>query len=137
MQRLDDQIGWYDRKSAQNQRWYKWLKIVTVVSGALVPVFSLMEKRGYVAASLGVLIVIVEGLQQINQYQANWIAYRSTCEALKHEKFLHLALAGPYAASQKPLALLAERIEGLVSQEHAKWVSAQEQSKKRDEGSTA
>ena len=31
--------------------------------------------------------------------------------------------AGPYAAVARPDALLAERVEGLVSQEHAAWVS--------------
>ena len=61
---------------------------------------------------------------------ASWIAYRSTAEALKHEKHLHLALAGPYAAVANPDNLLAERVEGLVSQEHAKWVSAQQDADK-------
>ena len=64
--------------------------------------------------------------QQLNQYQQNWITYRSTCEALKHEKYLYMAKAGPYAAASDSHALLAERIESLISQEHAKWVSAQE-----------
>jgi len=77
-----------------------------------------------------VLIVVLEGLQQLNQYQANWISYRSTCEALKREKFLYLAKAGPYATANDPHALLAERIESLTSQEHAKWASTQEQSVK-------
>jgi hypothetical protein len=26
LERLEDQIGWYDRKSAQNQRWFKTFK---------------------------------------------------------------------------------------------------------------
>ncbi|MGI8569091.1 MAG: DUF4231 domain-containing protein [Methylocella sp.] len=49
----------------------------------------------------------MEGLQQLNQYQANWIAYRSTSEALKHEKFLFLAKAGPFAAAADPHVLLS------------------------------
>jgi hypothetical protein len=135
MERLEDQIAWYDRKSAVHQRWYKALKIVTMTSGVLVPVFSTAAwGPPQVAAALGVVIVLSEGLQQLNQYQANWIAYRSTCESLKHEKFLYLGQAGPYASSDKPRLLLAERIEGLVSQEHAKWVSAQEQSSKKIPG---
>lgn len=73
------------------------------------------------------VIVVIEGVQQLNQFEANWISYRFTCEALKHEKYLYLAQAGPYGATEKPLALLAERIEGLVSQENAKWVSSREQ----------
>src|SRR5262245_32548333 len=56
---------------------------------------------------------------------SNWITYRSTAEALKREKHLFLATAGPYGA-ENPHSLLAERVESLVSQEHAKWASGQE-----------
>jgi hypothetical protein len=75
---------------------------------------------------LGSLIVVLEGLQHVNQYQSNWTSYRSTSEALKHEKFLYLARAGPYSV-ERAHELLAERIEGLISQEHAKWVSARDE----------
>jgi hypothetical protein len=44
----------------------------------------------------------------------------------QHEKYLFLASAGPYAAPENPRGLLTERVESLVSQEHAKWASAQE-----------
>ena len=71
-----------------------------------------------------------EGLQQLQQYQQNWITYRATCERLKHEKFLFAARAGPYASSE-PEALLAERVESLVSQEHAAWVSQREEAARR------
>jgi hypothetical protein len=127
IERLEDQISWYERTSGSNKRWYKWLKGVTMVAGVLVPVVAAVEWGRPVAAGLGVVIVLAEGMQQLNQYQTNWISYRSTSESLKHEKYLFLAGGGPYAAAAKPLALLAERIEGMVSQENAKWVSAQEQ----------
>jgi hypothetical protein len=41
-----------------------------------------------------------------------------------------LSTAGPYAAADNPRALLAERVESLVSQEHAKWASVQDQTPK-------
>lgn len=136
MERLEDQISWYGRKSTGNQRWYKALKIVTMTAGVLVPIVTTASwGPPYLAAALGVVIVLSEGLQQINQFQANWISYRWTCEALKHEKFLYLGEAGPYTLSDNPRALLAERVEGLVSQEHAKWVSVQEQASKKAPGS--
>jgi hypothetical protein len=132
IERLDDQIAWYDRKSRTAQRWYKSLKLVQIATAALLPLIPLFDvpHGGEVAAVLGVAMLILEGVQQLNQYQQNWVAYRSTCEALKHEKYLYLAGAGPYAGTESPLALLADRIEGLISQEHAKWVSAQEQAAK-------
>jgi len=138
MDRLEDQIGWYDRKSQTAQRRYKILKLAQVIIAGLIPlaaVFPIPEPQSkWVTAILGLLVLIIEAVQQLNQDQQNWLAYRSTCEALKHEKYLHLASAGPYAdaeSSEKRLALLADRIEGLISQEHAKWVSAQEQAMAR------
>jgi hypothetical protein len=46
---------------------------------------------------------------------------------VKYEKFLDLEGAGPYAAAPIPRALLAERVEGLVAQEHAACVSHPEE----------
>ena len=128
LQRLDDQIAWYSKKSRRSQFWFKCLKIIQFVTAGLIPLIVVfgVPSPEKVSAVLGLVILIVEGLQQLNQYQANWISYRSTCEALKHEKYLFLAQAGPYANSPQAATLLADRIEGLISQEHAKWVSAQE-----------
>ena len=130
LDRLEEQIDWYDRRSASSQRAYKRLKICSIAAAALIPALATIEGLSLVTAGVGVLIVIIEGLQQLNQYHANWIAYRSTCEALKHEKFLYFGNAAHYAAANDPRALLAERIESLISQEHAKWASTQEQVQK-------
>jgi len=73
-----------------------------------------------------VLIVILEGLQHLFQFQHNWIIFRSTCENLKHEKYLWLAKAGPYVQVGNPDAILSERIGKLILQEHAKWIVGQE-----------
>ena len=51
-----------------------------------------------VTGGLGVLITGIEGMLHLNQYQQNWINYRSTCEALKHEKYIYLHKAAPYAS---------------------------------------
>jgi len=51
-------------------------------------------------------------------------------EALTHEKYLYLAHAGSYAGSTDGTPLLADRIEGLISQEHAKWVSARQEAER-------
>ena len=51
------------------------------------------------------------------------MTYRSTAEALKHERYLYLAQAGPYADDDRRRQL-AERLEGLITQEHAKWTAS-------------
>jgi hypothetical protein len=131
LERLEDQINWYDRKSNQNHRVYKWLKIIEIVAASLVPLFAGLRMPAPVTGSLGVLIAVLEGLLQLNQYHHNWIAYRSTCETLKHEKYLYLANAGPYSTATAAHALLAERVESLVSQEESKWAAGQEEAAKQ------
>src|SRR5262252_5114790 len=90
LERLEDQIGWYDRKSNYSQKVYKWLKIIEIVAAALVPMAAGLRLPAPVTGGLGVLIAVLEGLLQLNQYHHNWITYRSTCESLKHEKYLYL-----------------------------------------------
>lgn len=133
-QRLEDQIAWYSRKSAESQRRFKWLKGLQLVTAASIPVAATASVHAGVLAGLGAAIVVIEGFLQLNQYQQNWSAYRSTAEALKHEKHLFLGEAGPYDGAARPRTLLADRIEGLISQEHAKWVSARAESAKRTAG---
>jgi hypothetical protein len=136
MERLEDQIAWYDQKSLANQRTYKRFKIIEIIAAATIPLLSTLTipHPAYVTGVLGVIITVLEGLLHLNQYQQNWIAYRSTCESLKHEKFTYLGKASPYASVADPHALLAERIESLVSQEHAKWASSQSQEAKTRAG---
>jgi uncharacterized protein DUF4231 len=98
--RLEAQIDWYDRRSRTNQRLFKLVKGVQLIAAAAIPVVATLDAHPAIPAALGALIVVLEGVQQLNQYQQNWSAYRSTCEALKHEKYLFLAHAGPYAGSE-------------------------------------
>jgi Protein of unknown function (DUF4231) len=124
--RLEEQIHWYDRKSREAKRWYLRLKVVQIVTAAAIPVLATAwPEKAWIGGAMGALIVVLEGLQQLFQHHSNWTQYRSTCEALRHEKYLWMAHAGPYARSSKPDALLAERVEGLVSQERARWTSTQ------------
>jgi hypothetical protein len=129
LERLEDQIRWYDSKSISNMRWYKRLKISEIAFAATIPLLATsgLPHILIVTGVLGVLVTLFEGLLQLNQYHENWIRYRSTCESLKHEKYIYLANAGPYTGVERPRSLLAERVESLVSQEHAKWATVQQQ----------
>lgn len=124
--RLEDQIDWYDRKSGHAQRSYKRLKVVELMVAASLPVLAGLQCApfGWLLSVLSTAIVVLEGVQHLFQYQEHWITYRSTCEALRHERYLYLALAGPYAGCDNPRVLLAERIEGQISREHTKWAAS-------------
>lgn len=129
LERLEDQIRWYDLKSVSNMHWYKRLKISEIAFAAVIPLLATsgLPHILIVTGILGVLVTLFEGMLQLNQYHENWIRYRSTCESLKHEKYIYLASAGPYSSVERPHSLLAERVESLVSQEHAKWATVQQQ----------
>jgi len=127
LDRLEDQISWYDKKASWNERMFKRLRIATIVMSSSIPLSAAFVKYALITGALGALIALFEGLQQLNQHHQNWITYRSTAEALKHEKYLFLSTAGSYASSTNPKTLLAERVESLVSQEHSKWTAEREQ----------
>jgi Protein of unknown function (DUF4231) len=132
--RLEDQISWYDAKSSLCQSRFKLLKICQLVTAAAIPVAAGVSAPVWLVGGAGALIVVLEGLQQLEQYQQNWTSYRSTCEQLKHERFLFLSNAGPYRDAADSHALLAERVESLVSQEHAAWVGNREEANKKMDG---
>ena len=123
-ERLEGQISWYDQKSANNQRRYKWLKLLEIAVAASLPVVAAVRSPVWVTGGLAAVIVVLESVQHLYQFQEHWITYRSTAEALKHERYLYLAQAGPYAEGDRHRQL-AERLEGLISQEHAKWTASQ------------
>jgi hypothetical protein len=124
--RLVDQLDWYDRKSSDAQRAFKRVKVTELIIAAAIPVMAGTSASQIITAALGGAVVLLEAVQQLYQWQTNWVQYRSTAEALKHEKFLYLAAAGPYATGDRR-RLLAERLEGLISQEHAKWTQSRAQ----------
>lgn len=125
--RLKDQLGWYEGRSTDSKRAFFGLKVIQLIAAALVPVMASVHAAVWVTGGLGALVVVVEGVQQLCQFQANWINYRSTVETLKHEKYLYLSEAGPYAGPGDPHRLLAERVEATISHETAKWTSGREQ----------
>jgi hypothetical protein len=122
-ERLEDQLAWYDRKSGDNRRRYTRLKLLELVVAAALPVVAGVHSPVWVTGSLAAVIVVLEGAQHLYQFQEHWITYRSTAESLKRERFLYLARAGPYAGDDRRREL-AERIEGLVSKELAKWTAS-------------
>lgn len=133
--RLESQIAWYDTKSQSAQKYYKWSKYAVIAASALIPILAVTDWK-YAAALLGALIAILEGMQHINQWHHNWITYRSTCEALRHEKYTFIERADPYDDLEDVEArkLLVERVESLISTEHSKWIASQEKAAANSKG---
>ncbi|MGH3998904.1 MAG: DUF4231 domain-containing protein, partial [Pseudonocardiaceae bacterium] len=79
--RLEDQLSWYDRKSVAAQRAYKRIKLSQLIVGAAVPVFAGLQLSPVLTATLAAYVVVAEGVQQLYQWQTNWVLYRATAEA--------------------------------------------------------
>lgn len=131
LKRLEGEIDWYSLRSEVNQMWFKRLKVIELVAAALIPFLAGLIASPFLLGGLGVLVLVLESLQSLYQFQSNWITYRSACEDLLHEKHLWMARAGPYADQEDPDRLLAERTESLISEEHARWTSIQENAGKK------
>jgi uncharacterized protein DUF4231 len=123
--RLEDAIDWYDRRAGENQRLYKWLKLIELAVAAALPVVAGVGSPVWVTGGLAAVVVVLEGAQHLFQLQEQWITYRSTAEGLKHEQYLYLAKAGPYVGDDRR-SILATRTEVILSQEHAKWIAGQQ-----------
>jgi hypothetical protein len=124
--RLAEELRWYDARARENQLWYRAIKVVQLVAAALVPVMAGVGVSAWITGGLGSVVVVLEGVQQLYQFQEHWIVYRTTWEGLRREQHLYEARGGDYATAASAPTLLAERIEALVAREHARWVSVQE-----------
>jgi hypothetical protein len=67
-----------------------------------------------------------EGIQQLKPVSPDLDHLSFYLRRVEARKYTFLANAGPYSHTDNPLAMLADRIEGLIAQEHAKWTSTQE-----------
>ena len=123
--RLGNQINWYDQKSNTCQSWYKRLKIIeNILALAIAPLGFYAHDCSFfqwLVILFGVFIAALSFLQSLQKYHENWIHYRTTCELLKHEKYLYLTKSGGYASSENPFNELVERCESIISSENVDW----------------
>jgi hypothetical protein len=136
-QRLNDQISWYDRKSATNQRWFKRLRFAEIVAAAIIPFLS-----GFAGGSLpikvaigalGVVVAVIASVLGLLNLQEHWIEYRATAESLGKEKFLFLTQTEPYD-NDDAFHLLVQRVEALLSKENADWAQSMPKPSKEEKG---
>ena len=123
--RLDDQIAWYGRKSATNQRWFKRLRFAEIVAAATIPFLSGFAGNSLAIkiaiGALGVFVAVIASVLGLLQFQVHWIAYRAIAESLRKEKFLFLTQTEPYDKDDA-FHRFVQRVEALLSKENTDWV---------------
>jgi hypothetical protein len=122
--RLDDQISWYSKKSASNQKMYKRLQMITIITAASIPFLSgyteFHELVKIVIGLIGVIIASITAILSLNKYQENWLNYRTTAESLKHQKYLYITGTDPYH-EENAFNVLVQQVETLISKENSNW----------------
>lgn len=127
MDRYEDQINWYDRKSARNQKVYRDLQLSVIVLSAITPVLVAIvpEATRWPAVFIAALVAIGTTMLKTFKYQENWINYRTTCETLRKEIHFYKAGVADYKDSEDREALFVERVESLISRENTMWLTTQ------------
>ena len=126
LERVDEQITWYENKSSFNQRWFKRLQVISILAASTIPFltgYSTGENESIriIIGVLGLLIACVSAILNLYKFQEHWIEYRTTCESLRHEKFLFITKTIPYD-NDEAFNNLVQRIESLISKENIDWL---------------
>lgn len=128
-ERLEDQIAWYDDKSAIQKKIYYWSKAVATLLTASIPVCTgLILKFHYmviIVSIIAALCLVIESILSLTKVHEKWIEYRSITETLRHEKYMYLVETGVYDNMQKDdkFKFFVERIESIISQENNNWAN--------------
>lgn len=124
-ERLNEQINWYDNKSQDNQKYFKKLKIIEILSASLIPFLVAYSDKctyiQYIVGILGISIALIAGLLSLYKFQENWIEYRTMSETLKHQKYLYETKCPPYDKDDNRFTKLVQICEGLISKENSNW----------------
>lgn len=121
--RVDNQIEWYDMKSGRAQRKYLYFRLAEIVMAALIPIvlhFSEWDGARKVAAFFGAAIVAVNGILGLYKWHDLWKNYRTTCETLRHHRFLFTTQCAPYDG-EDGFCLFVNNIERVISEENSDW----------------
>ncbi|WP_367599975.1 DUF4231 domain-containing protein [Pediococcus pentosaceus] len=127
-ERLENQINWYDKKSAFNKKRFYFFKATQIFCTSLIPVLvGLLLKEHwllYLISFLSLVSVLCQSSLSLFKYQENWIQYRDTAESLQHEKYMYQTKTGTYDNDElDTFKTLVERSEALISSENVNWAN--------------
>jgi hypothetical protein len=126
---LDSQIRWYDDNSKRSMTAHFRLRSAQILVAAVIPVTQVFldgVPARITAGVLAALVAVVQGIDSLHHYGDHYVSWRATTQQLWRERFLFAAGAGAYKSAVPPqgptaLALLAERVDAVESQENHQW----------------
>lgn len=137
-ERIQDQIKWYEKKSGINKKWYYVCRVLTIGSGALIPLLVGYAEGNlfflkYLAGLLGVVVGVSEGILSLKKYRENWSIYRMTAERLNRERLLFTNNVGDDYNSGDETAFkrFVLKSEQIMSTENEDWSAYLEATQKQ------
>lgn len=131
--RLGDQIKWYDKKSGHFKRKWEGYRRTIIILSACIPFLVGLMDQAYLPVNFniglkmliggsGVAIAVLEGLNALYKSQELYIAYRVTAERLRHEFSSFIGQVGEYASGDDAaFSALVAKIEGILASENSQW----------------
>ena len=122
-ERLNQFRAWYDKKAVRAKSMYQWMRAVTVVGGALVPVLINIKASHMEAmtTTISLIVVVFVSLESVFHFREQWKNYRSTEQLLAKEYFNFVAGEGPYRNQSEKDAFInfVDRVENAIASENA------------------
>jgi hypothetical protein len=123
-ERLNDQLRYYDKVANRAKSRYLWARSISVVAGALVPVFVNLDFPyvDVITTLLSVLVVLIVSLEGVFHFREQWTNSRSTSESLRKEYFAFVSAEGRYAETgsnpAEAFRAFVGRVEAMIESEN-------------------
>jgi hypothetical protein len=124
--RYKEQMSYYSKAAAKNQKRYKQFQWVLIILSALTPILAAFINKWPdlqipVVIISAIVAIITAGLKTF-QYQEIWVNYRATNELLKPEIYYYNFSVGPYGEEGiDKETLFVSRVETILDKEHINW----------------
>lgn len=129
-----DQVLWMEGRANKSRTWYYWLRLITIIGGALITALAGINVNGasfdsgikWVIFVLSLLVTISAAVEEFFHFGERWQHYRRTVEGLKIEGWQFFQLSGPYrryASHTEAYPAIAARVENIIQRDVEVYIS--------------
>jgi|GEM_PF-4709151 len=120
--RVDGALNFFRPLSVANQRYNVAFGTVQIMLAAAIPILALtLTTEQIYAAIAGGFLAIAKGIETLIKPQEAWLRAAATVSGLYSERALFMAKAGAYATANDRVALYAENVDRVLSNENTQW----------------
>lgn len=120
-ERYEPQVKWYDTRAERNKRLFNYLQAGTIILTSLASIFIALGEgwEKWTALCLTAFVSFSTTFVITFRYHEKWVAYRTTCEALRKQIYYYHAGIGKYGTDPNPdpRALFVRRCETWISRD--------------------